>query len=72
MVLEVEIDPYPFHIQGYPELCWRARCAFSYTDGRTAVQAALKGVDVVMLAGAANRFVFLFYGAARDQENRRS
>ncbi|MET0500278.1 MAG: ABC transporter substrate-binding protein [Candidatus Binatia bacterium] len=34
--------------------------AFSYTDGRTAVQAALKGVDVVMLAGAANRFVFSF------------
>jgi NitT/TauT family transport system substrate-binding protein len=34
--------------------------AFSYTDGRTAVQAALKGVDTVMLAGAANRFVFSF------------
>jgi len=34
--------------------------AFSYTDGRTVVQAALKGVDVVMLAGAANRFVFSF------------
>jgi NitT/TauT family transport system substrate-binding protein len=34
--------------------------AFSYTDGRTAVQAALKGADVVMLAGAANRFVFSF------------
>jgi len=34
--------------------------AYSYTDGRTAVQAALKGADVVMLAGAANRFVFSF------------
>jgi NitT/TauT family transport system substrate-binding protein len=33
---------------------------YSYTDGRTAVQAALKGADVVMLAGAANRFVFSF------------
>src|SRR5262245_65220773 len=34
--------------------------AYSYTDGRTAVQAAMKGADVVMLAGAANRFVFSF------------
>ena len=34
--------------------------AYSYTDGRTAVQAAIKGADVVMLAGAANRFVFSF------------
>jgi NitT/TauT family transport system substrate-binding protein len=34
--------------------------AYSYTDGRTAVQATLKGADVVMLAGAANRFVFSF------------
>jgi NitT/TauT family transport system substrate-binding protein len=34
--------------------------AYSYTDGRTAVQAGLKGADVVMLAGAANRFVFSF------------
>ena len=34
--------------------------AFSYMDGRNAVQAALKGADVVMLAGVANRFVFSF------------
>src|ERR1700758_3417526 len=34
--------------------------AYSYTDGRTAVQATMKGADVVMLAGAANRFVFSF------------
>ena len=34
--------------------------AYSYTDGRTAVQAALKGADVAMVAGAANRFVFSF------------
>jgi len=32
--------------------------AFSYTDGRNAVQADLKGADVVMLAGVANHFVF--------------
>lgn len=31
---------------------------FSYTDGRNAVQANLSGVDVVMLAGVANHFVF--------------
>jgi ABC-type nitrate/sulfonate/bicarbonate transport system substrate-binding protein len=34
--------------------------AFSYTDGRNAVQASLSGADVVMLAGVANRFVFSF------------
>src|SRR5260370_39935617 len=34
--------------------------AFSYTDGRTAVQAALKGVDGVMLARPAHRFGFSF------------
>src|SRR4029434_4483375 len=34
--------------------------AFSYTDGRNAVQADLKGADVVMLAGVANHFVFSF------------
>jgi ABC-type nitrate/sulfonate/bicarbonate transport system substrate-binding protein len=34
--------------------------AFSYTDGRNAVQAALSGADVVMLAGVANHFVFSF------------
>src|SRR4030095_2418507 len=43
--------------------------AFSYTDGRTAVQADLKGV--VMLAGVANHFVFVFKGGTfqkRDGE----
>lgn len=34
--------------------------AFSYTDGRNAVQANLSGADVVMLAGVANHFVFSF------------
>jgi ABC-type nitrate/sulfonate/bicarbonate transport system substrate-binding protein len=34
--------------------------AFSYTDGRNAVTAALRGADVVMLAGVANHFVFSF------------
>lgn len=34
--------------------------AFSYTDGRNAVTANLRGADVVMLAGVANRFVFSF------------
>jgi ABC-type nitrate/sulfonate/bicarbonate transport system substrate-binding protein len=31
---------------------------FSYIDGRNAVQADLRGADVVMLAGVANHFVF--------------
>mgnify|MGYP001446302260 CR=1 FL=1 len=34
--------------------------AFSYTDGRNAVTAALRGADIVMLAGVANHFVFSF------------
>jgi ABC-type nitrate/sulfonate/bicarbonate transport system substrate-binding protein len=34
--------------------------AFSYTDGRNAITAGLRGADVVMLAGVANRFVFSF------------
>jgi ABC-type nitrate/sulfonate/bicarbonate transport system substrate-binding protein len=34
--------------------------AFSYTDGRNAMQADLKGADVVMLLGVANHFVFSF------------
>ena len=34
--------------------------AFSYTDGRNAVTANLRGADVIMLAGVANRFVFSF------------
>ena len=45
--------------------------AFSYTDGRNAVQADLKGADVVMLAGVANHFVFSFKGGTfqkRDGE----
>jgi ABC-type nitrate/sulfonate/bicarbonate transport system substrate-binding protein len=32
--------------------------AFSYTDGRNAVTAGLRGADIVMLAGVANHFVF--------------
>jgi ABC-type nitrate/sulfonate/bicarbonate transport system substrate-binding protein len=34
--------------------------AFSYLDGRNSVQANLKGADVVILAGVANRLVFSF------------
>ena len=34
--------------------------AYSYMDGRNSVQAALKGADVVILAGVANRLVFSF------------
>ncbi len=33
---------------------------FSYMDGRNSVTAALKGADVVILAGVANRLVFSF------------
>jgi NitT/TauT family transport system substrate-binding protein len=34
--------------------------AYTYMDGRNSVQAALKGADVVILAGVANRLVFSF------------
>lgn len=34
--------------------------AFTYMDGRNSVQAGLKGIDVVILAGVANRLVFSF------------
>ena len=34
--------------------------AYSYLDGRTSVQANLRGADVVILAGVANRLVFSF------------
>jgi NitT/TauT family transport system substrate-binding protein len=34
--------------------------AYSYLDGRNSVQANLKGADVVILAGVANRLVFSF------------
>lgn len=33
---------------------------YSYMDGRTAVQATLRGADVVILTGVANRLVFSF------------
>ena len=35
---------------------------YSYVDGRNSVTAALKGADVVILAGVANRLVFSFMG----------
>lgn len=34
--------------------------AYTYMDGRTAVQATLKGADVAIVAGVANRLVFSF------------
>ena len=34
--------------------------SYSYLDGRNSVQANLKGADVVILAGVANRLVFSF------------
>jgi NitT/TauT family transport system substrate-binding protein len=34
--------------------------SFTYMDGRNSVQAGLKGIDVVILAGVANRLVFSF------------
>jgi NitT/TauT family transport system substrate-binding protein len=34
--------------------------AFTYMDGRNSVQAGMKGIDVVILAGVANRLVFSF------------
>jgi NitT/TauT family transport system substrate-binding protein len=34
--------------------------AYTYMDGRNSVQAALRGADVVILAGVANRLVFSF------------
>jgi hypothetical protein len=34
-------------------------------DGRNSVQAGLKGIDVVILAGVANRLVFSFMSGRR-------
>ncbi len=34
--------------------------AYTYMDGRNSVQATLKGADVVIIAGVANRLVFSF------------
>ena len=39
--------------------------AFTYMDGRNSVQAGLKGIDVVILAGVANRLVFSFMSGRR-------
>lgn len=36
------------------------KIVFTYMDGRNSVQAGMKGIDVVILAGVANRLVFSF------------
>jgi ABC-type nitrate/sulfonate/bicarbonate transport system substrate-binding protein len=41
---------------------------YSYMDGRNSVTAALKGADIVILAGVANRL----YGATGNQKFQRS
>ena len=46
--------------------------AFTYMDGRNAVQAGFKGVDVVILAGVANRLVFSFMSRPEIKNLQRS
>jgi len=57
--LEVELVHIPSTSRAIQTLL-AGELAYTYMDGRTAVQATLKGADVAIVAGVANRLVFSF------------
>src|SRR6266403_1955998 len=57
--LEVELIHIPSTSRAIQTLL-AGELAYTYMDGRTAVQATLKGADAVIIAGVANRLVFSF------------
>ena len=57
--LEVELVHIPSTSRAIQTLL-AGELAYTYMDGRTAVQATLRGADAVILAGVANRLVFSF------------
>jgi NitT/TauT family transport system substrate-binding protein len=57
--LEVELVHIPSTSRAIQTLL-AGELAYTYMDGRTSVQATLKGADAVILAGVANRLVFSF------------
>ena len=57
--LEVELVHIPSTSRSIQTLL-AGELAYTYMDGRTAVQATLKGADAVIVAGVANRLVFSF------------
>jgi NitT/TauT family transport system substrate-binding protein len=57
--LEVELVHIPSTSRAIQTLL-AGELAYTYMDGRTAVQATLKGADAAIIAGVANRLVFSF------------
>ena len=57
--LEVELVHIPSTSRAIQTLL-AGELAYTYMDGRTAVQASLRGADAVIIAGVANRLVFSF------------
>ena len=57
--LEVELVHIPSTSRAIQVLL-AGELAYTYMDGRTAVQATLRGADAVIIAGVANRLVFSF------------
>jgi len=57
--LEVELVHIPSTSRAIQTLL-AGELAYTYMDGRTSVQATLKGADAVIIAGVANRLVFSF------------
>ena len=55
--LEVELIHIPSTSRAIQTLL-AGELAYTYMDGRTSVQATLKGADAVIIAGVANRLVF--------------